>query len=740
MRSSHARRLELATLLTFAAAAGQWTGLATAGDTDPLRTIAAVVALPLEQLDASRQARVSGTVTLVRQFAAQHAFLAIHDGDQGLFVDLRHYPQAAQAADRGVPDLGFRLGSRIEVDGTVESGAFAPKIMATAIRLLGQGPLPNPAPIDMAGLFEGVEVARRLMLRGTVQAITERASSESWIVRIWTGGQTVVAELPNRDFPGRPDGLIDAEIELVGIVGSYRNTRGELIAPNLTVASPADVTVLVPAPESPFAAERVPLDAIARFRPARRGGHRVCTEGVVVRASPDRLFMFDGGAGVRVDLAMSDVSPVWRSGDRVEVAGFVTVARGIAGLGSAVVRKKGSGAPPAPVPVEPADVLAADERLQRAGTMARPGNHDGSLVRCRARLEAVTIDGAPVLALASLGQTFSASLPAGARSRRFVRTLEPGSELELTGIVEAEFHGLGETAWPAENSAMKRFSLAMAGPEDVVVLHTPPWWTPRRLAIVAAALAGSLVAGGIWLAMLRREVRRQTTLAIAEAAARRQDTLEFEVSLRERNRLAADLHDTILQTVAGIGFQLHASAEPDGGHLAAAKRMVEDAVRQLRGTVWSLRTLPTDGIAFSEALRNALARLGEGHPARITVAVDDVADQLPAIVSGNLLQVVKESVHNALRHAEPGLIEVHVGIDTAADTVTASVSDDGIGFPVGRQPGPAKGHFGLTGMRERAAAIGGTLVIQSSCDAGTTVVVTAPVAHACTSISRLLGP
>jgi signal transduction histidine kinase len=718
---------------------------------EPLHTIAAVVALPIDQYDVGRAACIVGTVTLVRQFTDRPTFFAIQDGDVGIFVDLRQYSSESPAIGSGMADIGFQVGSRVEVTGTVEPGTFAPKIMASAVRWLCPGTLPEPTPVDMARLFEGVDVARRIVLRGTCQSIMERASRESWAVSIRAQGHNVTAELPQWDFPGRPNWLIDAEVEVAGVVGSYRNSRGEMIAPNLTVASLGDVMVLTPAPESPFAAENLQLDVIARFRPTRRGGHRVCTDGVVLRAFSDRLFLFDGGAGVRVDLLPSDDATMWQPGDRVEVAGFVTRARGIAGLSGAVVRKTASGPPPQPVLVDPADIYTADQHLTQSDMMARPGNHDGSLIRCRGRLESVTTVNAPVLELSSAGRSFSASLPAGVAFARFVQGLKPGSELALTGVVEAEFRDQHEIRWPMEHFGVTRFNLALGGPGDVVVLRSPSWWTPRRLAVTAVSMAVIVGATAIWLAVLRREVRRQTSLAIAHAAARRQDAVEFEVSLRERTKLAADLHDTILQTIAGIGFQLRACEEAreyesavkagsraaDDCHLIAAKHMVENAVEQLRGTVWSLRTLPADGTMFSQALRDAIARLGEGHAARITAVIDANADELSPLLGGHLLQIVKECVHNALLHARPATIDVRVGIDTAADMVTASVSDDGVGFVVGQEAGPAEGHFGLTGLRERVAAIGGRVAIHSALRAGTTTVVTAPLVSHRTSLSPL---
>lgn len=427
----------------------------------------------------------------------------------------------------------------------------------------------------------------------------------------------------------------------------------------------------------------------------------------------------------------------------MEVAGFLRRARGIAGLTSARARRLATGPAPAAVEVTVAEILAADRRSRDQGTMQRPGNHDGRLVRCRGKVESTNLRDDTWAVLLSDGSLhFSATLPADTPAIIAPR-LAPGSEVQLTGIVEVDLDADRAASLLVEDPLAQRFTLLLSSPADIAVLRAPSWWTAGRLAVMAGLLLSLLAAAGIWTFVLRREVRKQTNLAVDEAAARRQADLEYEVSARERNRLAADLHDTILQTVTGIGFQLQVCEETralaaagdrpataSDDTLASAQRMVEHAVGQLRSSVWSLRTQPAVGMVFSEAVQDLVDRQGMGQAARISTTIDPAADQLPADQAGCLLQIIKEAVHNSLHHARPHAIDVRVGIDTAQDVVVASVADDGVGFELGRQAGPARRHFGLTGMRERAEALDGSLEIRTSPGARTTIVVSAPLAGA----------
>jgi len=208
----------------------------------------------------------------------------------------------------------------------------------------------------------------------------------------------------------------------------------------------------------------------------------------------------------------------------------------------------------------------------------------------------------------------------------------------------------------------------------------------------------------------------------------------FEATLRERNRLAVNLHDTVLQWLTGVGFQLKA-CESAGGrddeetlatHLAVARQMVDHAAGQLRGTVWSLRSVTADEVPFEESLVRLIDQASAGHSAHVSLSVAPDLPDLPPLVAGNLLLVLQEAIHNALHHATPSTVSVTVAADRAGRDVEAEVRDDGCGFTVGEQVGPAQGHFGLDGMRERVERLGGSLAIVSAPGEGTTITARVP--------------
>ena len=210
--------------------------------------------------------------------------------------------------------------------------------------------------------------------------------------------------------------------------------------------------------------------------------------------------------------------------------------------------------------------------------------------------------------------------------------------------------------------------------------------------------------------------------------SRRDAAVEFNATLKERNRLAANLHDTLLQTLGGIGFQLDACEGSRGQdeddakvHFDVARRMVNHATSELHSSVWAMRSLPIRQQSFPEALRTLVARIGEGHAAETFVHTSGNLGSVPEFVAGNLLLIVQEAVYNALRHGRPATVHVTVSDEPATQSIRVEVRDDGRGFAVGNAEGVEQGHFGLHGMRERAERLGGTLSIESSPGSGTTV-------------------
>ena len=139
----------------------------------------------------------------------------------------------------------------------------------------------------------------------------------------------------------------------------------------------------------------------------------------------------------------------------------------------------------------------------------------------------------------------------------------------------------------------------------------------------------------------------------------------------------------------------------------------------MRRSVWNLRSQSLDGRDLSEALRVIAASQAEGRAVRILVETEGTPRPLPDVVAGNLLLLAQEALTNALKHSEASEITTRVGF--SSDQISLTVHDDGRGFEAGHPAGPAEGHFGLQGMRERIKRLGGTLQIESVPGKGTRI-------------------
>ena len=693
---------------------------------EPLRSIAEIRAMPILELDRERPVVVRGVVTLLEDFAV------IQDEDLGIYVVGALQPTADPGEASPLP-LG--PGALVEIEGSIAAGGYSPNIVSRKLRVLAEGHLPAPSAADMGRLFSGLDNGRRVALRGVVQEVSERRASkgEWWLFVVESDSRHLLVQASKRLFPRRPDHLVDAEVEIAGIVGDSRNSRGEFIAPGITIARTDDLVVLSEPAADPFSIRPVPLAAIARFGVRPHAAHRMRTQGIVSFSVPGRLFLQEGAGGVRVDLA-TDEPPAtglpFQPGDRVEVAGFLDMSRQIGGIVGAVARKVGSAASPEPVAIQPSDVLHVNDEFRQSGWTVSPSNYDGCLIRCQARVESTTAtaDGA-VVSLTDGDTRLVAKLPSISTARLSADRLVPGSDVDVTGIVQLDLAAKQSGGLLLDHPSVNQIELLVRDSRDIVVVREAPWWTPRRLAIVAGGLAALAAAAVAWSAVLRREVARQAGRAMDEAAARRASSTEYEVALRERSRIAADLHDTLLQTMTGIGYQLQfCRAGLDGEisdeasqHLGTAERLCAHAARQLRGTVWSLRAMPDVRRPLDESLAELLRLLVEGHDVKVEFASTGEPCAVDETVSRQLLLVVQEAVLNAVHHGGATLITVRLAFEPTGEAVSVEVRDDGRGFTVGLQPGSSLGHFGIQGMRERVDSLDGTFTLDSQPGRGTTV-------------------
>lgn len=193
----------------------------------------------------------------------------------------------------------------------------------------------------------------------------------------------------------------------------------------------------------------------------------------------------------------------------------------------------------------------------------------------------------------------------------------------------------------------------------------------------------------------------------------------------ERRRLSLFLHDGPVQTLSGIGMMLDAAGEEiDAGHPAEAAQLLQTArsrqqevVRSVRELSFALEPWTLRDQGFATALQAIADRFQSDHSIAVTLDVD-AAETLSQDDQVYLFQIVREAMHNALKHAGGTRIEVVVTGSPAAG-LEARVRDDGHGF--GPPPDDGLPHHGMEAMHERAAILGGRLDVDSVADAGTTV-------------------
>jgi signal transduction histidine kinase len=679
-------------------------------DAPPIARIATLAALPPKEVESKPRVRVAGQVTMVDP-------LIVQDDSGGMFVNEWIQPQA-RATRPGVGDL-------VEVVGTISTGGFKPLIDAESIAITGRAPLVAATPIDPGRLFVGAETGQRVVVEALVQG--HREQERAWVLVLEAGGRRFFADLPRSLFPDPPDDLIDAKVRLSGSVFTVRNTRGDFLGPVLRVARREDLEILEPAATTAFDSPLVSLDAVARFTSPALSGRRFRTRGVVTAWSPGRfLCLQEGFSGIHVTTV---TSPALELGDKVEVAGFIDTSGDVARVVEAVVRRLGHPGLPQPVAVPPAEIFTINAASVEAGAMAVPSSYEGCLVRFRARLvDAAVMEQGGRLALVA-GTTRIEATWFGPGFEPLAK-LMPESELEVNGVVQLGFADSRFGVAARSQPAVDRLGILLRSPADVRLVEAPSWWTPRRLAIALMSVAALAAAALAWVGLLRRRVAVEAGRAAAEVAARREAALDYEITLRERTRLAANLHDTILQTVTGIGYQLKTCQRLEGDdprvgemsrHLDVARKMLDHAAQQLRNTVWSLRSLPLLQGSFEESLRLLAARLGEGHAAQVKVTWRTAPAEPDEAVAGHLLLVVQEAVHNALHHGQPTRVTITAAADPDSGQIDLQVADDGSGFELGRERGPSEGHFGLAGMRERIERLGGRFEVRSAPGDGTIV-------------------
>src|SRR5215469_12214377 len=225
---------------------------------------------------------------------------------------------------------------------------------------------------------------------------------------------------------------------------------------------------------------------------------------------------------------------------------------------------------------------------------------------------------------------------------------------------------------------------------------------------------------------------------------RAQMSARLDERVLERTRVARELHDTLLQSFQGLlpHFQAVSNELVEGETKEELDRAIDKGFRAItegRDAIQGMRASLVERNDLVESIRTLGEELGTVHnapqPMEFTVQVLGVTRELHAILRDEVYRIAGEALRNAFRHADAQRIEVELRYDERQFRLR--VRDDGKGIDPAllRGDGP-KGHYGLSGMKERAELVGGKLTVWSGMESGTEVELSIPATRAYTTAAR----
>jgi signal transduction histidine kinase len=409
----------------------------------------------------------------------------------------------------------------------------------------------------------------------------------------------------------------------------------------------------------------------------------VKVRGNVVLTSPI-LYIEDSTAGLAVD-GVPGAS--LKLGDEVEATGVIE-ARGF----SRILRRAKISLLWSREPAPPFSVTAAQ---------AATGAFDGMYIEIEGSLKAKPeiSPESVIMSLTSGNHSYRAIL-SGARQDAVFDRLLPHSLLRLRGVCVVD---------PKYSKSLTPFVLFLRSGGDVDIISGPPWWDVRHLGEIALALIPLTLIG----VLIYTRAEHWRMRAVVE----------------ERSRMAREIHDTLAQGFAGIALQLESVLQKpwargvEIGPVAVACSMAQQSRREAHRSIAALRTLHTEE-ALEDMLRKLLQTQVAGSQLELAVRTTGIPQRLSGECTGHVLRIAQEAVANTLQHALATRIEVRLVFE--ADNLVVEIADDGRGFDVSGAPVAELGHFGITGMKERAANIKADFAIQSE-NAGTRIILKVPI-------------
>lgn len=435
--------------------------------------------------------------------------------------------------------------------------------------------------------------------------------------------------------------------------------------------------LVLPAEEKPDSSKKVPIL------------HE--TTGVVVFSHPWNFILLDNGEGV-LRVTADQGYPGLNVGDTITAVGVLGMRKGRTALESAQYTKLDR--PHVEVPV-------VDVKPEELASMIASGNIKfGARMRITARLLGVEkktwgvwesrLDVPQLRFMVSHKETF------------------PGDVLEVADL-EPLVEVVGALTYEADDTGKIQYAvLCVQEASEMRLVPDAAFERRKKLKMLRNA----------WLLIPALAVVLIVFLFIKFIGARR-EKLRLAAIVNERKRMAADLHDTIEQHLAGAAMFLDSVLPIDGSPtpkelapVETARNILMTAKREIRETVWNLRVGELVAQRPEDVLRRLAVRAAECGTARIHARLRGLPESMPQNVFSDLIFIVQEAMANAMKHGQAK--NISLVSDPMEGGCLVRVVNDGEPFDVSASLIPEAGHFGLSGMRERARRSGMKIAFESN--------------------------
>jgi signal transduction histidine kinase len=690
--------------------------------------------------------RLRGVVTLVTWEFDDSVF--IQDETGGILVTTRSLP----------PDI--REGMLLEAAGTTTAGSFYVFIKDAELKVVGEGSMPEPRRFTLAELNAGEGFGQWHQIEGVVRDVVSLRDGHL-ILRVASQGHWFFTRMRIPSDLPLPAEWLDARVELRGIPLTFINSRNNPNGFDLHVSGTNFLRIIDPGTTNLFERPLLTAQALRPSPPPRGTRRRV--RGVVTHVSPTGWFSFEDATGpmraeghephmgyegggnatatrrkaLRREFPDTNqwryvprpAPPELHPGDVVELVGSPATGEAFAPrLTSSEYRVVGREKVPVPVAMPASDVLS--------------GKYDARLVQVRARV----MDRESYMRNGLFHQTFwleaddvlfEAMFISVDRQKRI--TAGKNAYVEVAGLCNAI---------PGELQQVRSFRLRLSDRADMRVLGGPPAWWRSEAVLRAFGVAGTLGLAALgWIALLRRQVKRQTV--------RLRHALERERELGEMKSNFVSLVSHEFRTPLGVIMSATEVLQRYLDRLAPEKRarhldMIFRSTKNLAalmdevlvlGRVQDGRTQFRPGPVDLELLcRTISAEVVSASGAVCPVHWNARSPLAGAVSDESLLRpILNNLLSNAVKYSEPGS-PVDFDVEQRGTDAIFTVRDRGIGIPaedrerifqsfnrggnVGDRPGTG---LGLVIVERCVKLHGGQLRLESEPGQGTTVTVSLPV-------------